>query len=76
MKQDDFIVYIAEHRWRILLIAMAIIILILLFTIGFWRTLLVVVAVAVCYIIGKVLDDGGKGGISAFFKALFGRKDD
>ncbi|MDO4568587.1 MAG: DUF2273 domain-containing protein [Clostridia bacterium] len=76
MRDDSFIEFVTKHRWRILLVAIAVIALILLFTIGFWKTLLVVGIVALCYFIGRMLDNEGKDGFAAFFKALFGQKDE
>ena len=49
-----------EYKWRVIGIVAGIVLAILLFTIGFWRTLLLFALVAVCYVIGRHLDNGGK----------------
>ena len=47
---------------------------ILLFTIGFWRTLLLFALVAVCYVIGRHLDNGGKEELDKAIGRLFSKK--
>jgi uncharacterized membrane protein len=46
---------------------------ILFFTIGFWRTLLLMLILAICFLIGYLLDQGGPEGFRDFFKKLFSR---
>ncbi len=69
--KGDFLQFVAMHRWRILLVALGIAIVILFFTIGFFKTLLIAAVVALCYFLGPLVDKGGSGSIKAFFKALF-----
>ena len=43
----------------------------LLFTIGFWKTLLLFVIVGAAFFIGTLLDEGGRGRVGDFFRSLF-----
>ncbi len=63
-----------EYKWRIIGIAAGIVLAILLFTIGFWRTLLLLALVAVCYVIGRHLDNGGKEELDKAIGRLFSKK--
>ena len=47
---------------------------ILIFTIGFWRTLLLFAIVGIAYFIGTLLDEGGRTRVKDFFAGLFQRK--
>ena len=63
--------FLNRHKWRILLVLTGLLVLILCFTIGFWKTLLIAAVVTVCYFLGRLLDKGGRGSIKAFFEAIF-----
>jgi len=63
-----------EYKWRLIGIAAGIVLAVLLFTIGLWRTLLLFALVALCYIIGRHLDNGGKEELDKAIGRLFGRK--
>ena len=63
-----------EYKWRVIGIVAGIILAILLFTIGLWRTLLLFALVAVCYIIGRHLDNGGKEELDKAIGRLFSKK--
>lgn len=56
-----------KYKWRIIGIAFGVLIAILIFTIGFWRTLLLGVIVGVCFFIGRMLDNGSAEELKAFF---------
>ena len=63
-----------EYKWRVIGIVAGIVLAILLFTIGLWRTLLLFALVAVCYIIGRHLDNGGKEELDKAIGRLFSKK--
>lgn len=60
-----------EHKWLTILAAAALFIGILFLTIGFWRTLLLAVLVAVGVFIGTLVDKGGWTAVKEFFVGLF-----
>ncbi len=68
---DGFKAFFEAYKWRIIAVAAGIVLTILLLTIGFWRTLLLLAIVAVCYFIGTLLDNGGKQSITGLIKTLF-----
>lgn len=63
-----------EYKWRVIGIVAGIVLAVLLFTIGFWRTLLLFALVAVCYVIGRHLDNGGKEELDKAIGRLFSKK--
>ena len=63
-----------EYKWRVIGIASGIVLAILLFTIGLWRTLLLFALVAVCYVVGRHLDNGGKEELDKAISSLFRKK--
>ena len=63
-----------EYKWRVIGIVAGIILAILLFTIGLWRTLLLFALVAVCYVVGRHLDNGGKEELDKAIGRLFSKK--
>jgi len=63
-----------EYKLRVIGIVAGIVLAILLFTIGLWRTLLLFALVAVCYVIGRHLDNGGKEELDKAIGRLFSKK--
>ncbi len=70
---NDFKQFFRDHRWAVLGVLLGLVVTILIFTINFWRTLLLVAIVVVCYIVGTLLDQGGVERVKAFFRELFTR---
>lgn len=68
---DNFIRFCQTHKWTILCIAIGLLSVILLLTIGFWKTLLIFVVIALCAVIGYLLDKGGVEAVGRFFDKLF-----
>ncbi len=68
---EGFSEFLRRFKWRILLVGFGILFTILIFSIGFWRTLLLFVIVAVCLLFGTLLDQGGRERVRQFFAALF-----
>ena len=57
-----------KYKWRILGVAFGLLVAILIFTIGFFRTLLLALIVGVCFFFGRILDNGSVEELKAFFK--------
>lgn len=62
--------YLSSRRWTVVFIAAGIIIGILILTINFWRTLLIVFLVAISYFIGSLMDKGGWEMVKTFFERI------
>ncbi|HWQ06222.1 MAG: DUF2273 domain-containing protein [Clostridiaceae bacterium] len=67
----SFLEFIREHKFTILLVLIGLILSILFFTIGFWRTILLILILALCFFMGFLLDKGGLEGMKEFFNKLF-----
>ena len=68
---NGFLDFILKHKFTVLLVLAGLILSILFFTIGFWRTMLLILILALCFVIGYVLDQSGPDGIREFFSKLF-----
>ncbi|MDL2234807.1 DUF2273 domain-containing protein [Christensenellaceae bacterium OttesenSCG-928-L17] len=66
--------FILRHRWTILLCIIGVVIFILIFTINFWRTLLLCVVLGLCFLIGTLLDKGGIEMVKTFFNRFLPKK--
>lgn len=71
---DKFIELLVKYKFRIIAVSFGIIFAILIFTLGFFKTLLLFAIVAVAFIVGTVLDDGGPERIKEFFNKLISKK--
>ena len=71
---NAFLEFVKTHKFTVLFVALRLVLAILFFTIGFWRTLLLLVILALCFLIGYLLDQGGPEGIKEFFTKLFSKK--
>ena len=71
---NAFVEFVKTHKFTVLFVALGLVLAILFFTIGFWRTLLLLVILALCFLIGYLLDQGGPEGIKEFFTKLFSKK--
>ena len=67
---SDIKYFLEKYKWRILSVAIGIVLTVLLLTIGFWRTLLLLAIVAGCYFVGTLLDSGGKESLKSLWKTL------
>ena len=68
---NAFLEFIKNHKFTVLLVLLGLILSILFFTIGFWRTILLILILALCFLVGYLLDQGGPDGIKNFFNKLF-----
>ena len=66
--------FFRTYKWRIIGIVSGIIFAVLIFTINFWRTLLLTVIVGLCYLFGYLMDQGGREAVAEFFARVFGKK--
>ncbi len=64
--------FFQKYKWRIIGVAFALIFTVLVFTINFWRTLLLFVIVGIAYFVGTLLDEGGRERVKEFFRSIFG----
>lgn len=71
---NAFLEFVKSHKFTVLFVSLGLVLAILFFTIGFWRTLLLLVILALCFLIGYLLDQGGPDGIKEFFNKLFSKK--
>lgn len=67
----DFQSFFKKYKWRIITVSAGIALAILFFSIGFWRTLLLLLIVAVCYVLGSLMDAGGREKIKEAVGVLF-----
>lgn len=70
---DNFLAFCKQYKWRILGVIGGVLFCILVFTINFWRTLLLSAVVGVFYFLGSLLDEGGRARVAEFFSRLFGK---
>ena len=68
------LVHFAKHQWTVLLVVFGIVFTILLLTIGFFKTLLLILVVGVCMYIGIQLDKKDSS-VKDFFKKIFSKGD-
>jgi len=71
---NDFLEFLKKYKFTVLLLLTGLLLTILFFTIGFWRTMLLFLILAVCFLIGYLLDQGGPEGIRDFFRKLFSKE--
>ena len=71
---NTFWEFVKSHKFTVLLVLIGLVLSILFFTIGFWRTILLFIILALCFLIGYLLDQSGPDGIKEFFSKLFSKK--
>ncbi|MEL7602330.1 MAG: DUF2273 domain-containing protein [Bacillota bacterium] len=72
--KQQFRAYLSEHKWSVLLVLAGIVISILIFTINFWRTLLLCLIVGVCFFIGSLMDKGGWELVKSFLDRVLPKR--
>jgi len=72
--ENGFLEFLKKYKFTILLCLIGLILVILFFTIGFWRTLLLMVILALCFLVGYLLDQSGPDGLKNFVNKLFSKK--
>ena len=66
--------FYGEHKWLTIMAAAALVLGILFLCIGFWRTLLLAVLVALGVLVGTLLDRGGWPAVKDFFASIIQRR--
>ena len=72
--KDWFKKFYGEHRWLTIMAVAALVLGILFLCIGFWRTLLLALLVALGVLIGTLLDRGGWPAVKDFFASIFQKR--
>ena len=62
--------FFQEHKWAVILSVLALIIVVLIYLIGWW-TLLAGVLVVLAIFFGRMIDRGGFDAVKDFFRNLF-----
>ncbi len=70
---NNFEEFFREHKFTILFVLAGLILAVLFMTIGFWRTLLLAVILALGIFFGILMDRNGTDGVRGFFGRLFDR---
>lgn len=70
---NGFWAFVKEHKFTFVSVVIGVILVILFFTIGFWRTILLALILGICFLLGYLLDKGGAEGVVDFFKKLFSK---
>ncbi|MBQ2770409.1 MAG: DUF2273 domain-containing protein [Clostridia bacterium] len=63
--------FFRQNKWAVLLALAGLVLMILFFTVGFFKTIIVLAVVAFCFFIGGLMDKGGIEEVKNFFKRLF-----
>ncbi len=72
--KESFYRFYTEHKWTVWLVALGLLIGILILTINFWRTLLLIVLVGVCFLVGSLMDKGGWEMVKAFLDRILPKR--
>ncbi len=72
--KDWFKKFYGEHKWLTIMAVSALVLGILFLCIGFWRTLLLALFVALGVLIGTLLDRGGWPAVKGFFASIFQKR--
>ena len=72
--KEWFKTFYSEHKWLTIMAISALVVGILFLCIGFWRTLLLAVLIAVGVLIGTLLDRGGWAAVKDFFAGIFQKR--
>ena len=66
--------FYGEHKWLTIMAVAALVLGILFLCIGFWRTLLLALLVALGVLIGTLMDRGGWAAVKDFFASIFQKR--
>lgn len=69
--ENGFLEFLKKYKFTLLLCLLGLILAILFFTIGFWRTMLLLVILALCFLVGYLLDQSGPDGVKNFINKIF-----
>lgn len=68
---DRFREFFAGHKWSAILTIVGAIVVTLMLTIGFWRTILISLIIGLCFAAGFILDTEGVSGFRRIFRQMF-----
>lgn len=68
--------YIKQHRWTFGLAVYGLVSAILMLTINFWRTVLLMLLTGAGLVFGYLLDHGGLESVRLFFRRIFRKGDE
>lgn len=71
---SKFFAFVASHKWTLLLTIGSAVILTLLLTIGFWKTLLIVSLIGIAFFVGFFADKYGFSWFKEQLSKLFDKK--
>ena len=71
MNEDSVVAFLRKHRGAIIGALIGLVLCILWFTLGFWRTLLIIAMVIACGYLGSLLSRIGFEGIARFLDKIF-----
>lgn len=66
--------YVTQHKWTVFLVLAGLVITVLIFTINFWRTLLLCLIVGVCFFVGSLMDKGGWELVKSFLDRVLPKR--
>lgn len=66
--------FLSRNRWTVTLVMIGLLLVILILTINFWRTLLLCIVAGLCFFIGRLMDKGGWDLVKAFFDRVLPRR--
>ncbi len=69
--ENGFLGFFKKYKFTIVLSLLGLILAVLFFTIGFWRTLLLLLILALCFLVGYLLDQSGPEGVKNFVQKIF-----
>jgi uncharacterized membrane protein len=70
MDSEEFRNFLVRHKWTLVCVGVGLIFTILVFTINFWRTLLLGIVIGIGFLIGSLMDKGGIDNVKDFFEKL------
>lgn len=68
---NELLAIFKQYKWRVITVCAGIVIASLLFTIGLWRTLILLAIIALGYTVGKKLDRDGTESFDEAVSKLF-----
>ena len=71
---QKFLEFLAKRRWTAIFSVAGLILAVLLLTVGFWKTLMILVFAAVFGLAGSMLDRDGGASVRAFYDRLFHKR--
>ena len=71
---NKFLEFCKAHRFTVIFVLLGVLLIILFFSIGFWKTIVSFVVIGIFFVVGFLLDQSGSDGLKNFFSGLFSHK--